>query len=342
MTQSANDCKMLNRPAIDEAVTQMLREAAPGRAEVAARRCQALEPAYWRALCPALTIEVSAPAASQTIDAARIDAAFRQADRDGYFRLDAAYPTSLVGSMLHAVESLRGEGWHPAFAFVFDEFWSVCRAPALIDVITKLLGPGFRQTSKTWCHYVTAARGAHGWGPHMDDAAGRRKLTVWIPLTDATVENGCMYVVPKSCVPADLTERWPSLETVTKQEAAALLQGARALPARVGSIVGWDMGVLHWGSTVQTAEIPRVSVSFDFISGAELPAEGERPLLPLNALPAFSERLISISRNILDYVRFEPTLVRHAELARLLLSDSRSVGTSILEHERRSRLDVAE
>ena len=77
-----------------------------------------------------------------------------------------------------------------------------------------------------------------GW---LDD--GRPGLiTVWIALTEATVDNGCMYILPTDLdptVPDDLKAREIGRYT---------LPGIRAMPASPGSMFCWSTRLLHWGA----------------------------------------------------------------------------------------------
>src|SRR5207244_2616081 len=106
--------------------------------------------------------------------------------------------------------------------------------------------------------------GASGWPPHCDDANRPNRVTVWIPLSDATLDNGCMYVVPRDRAAAD---------------ADARLQACRALPAAAGSILGWNFDVLHWGSTCTRPGEPRIAISQEFIAPGAATAADELPLV---------------------------------------------------------------
>jgi hypothetical protein len=65
-------------------------------------------------------------------------------------------------------------------------------------------------------------------------------LTSWIPLSDATPQNGCMYVVP-----AHLDPHYGKPTTPRSQLPDLSL--ARALPVRPGDYLVWNQAVLHWG-----------------------------------------------------------------------------------------------
>lgn len=95
-----------------------------------------------------------------------------------------------IQRMRERIETLRAKDWPPVFAFVYDEFWHVARAPFLAHVLSQALGPGHLQLPNLWAHYVYPNNA--GWSPHVDGRYGADKVSLWIPLSDATVSNGCM------------------------------------------------------------------------------------------------------------------------------------------------------
>src|SRR5207249_8180516 len=95
-----------------------------------------------------------------------------------------------------------------------DEFWTIARTQSLKRLLTALLGSGYVQDSVVWTYYVIPRRGSAGWPPHVD-GNGEQRVTVWIPLSDSTLENGCMHVVPRNLVPDSLPadfKRWDSIK----------------------------------------------------------------------------------------------------------------------------------
>jgi hypothetical protein len=206
---------------------------------------------------------------------------------------------------------------------VYDDLWQILRAPSLRRLMERALGPGYRHSPRVWAHFVPAEKGASGWPPHVDGGSGTHtadRLTLWIPLGDATLENGCMYLVPKHLLPAsapdDFASAMGSLDAATWR---AMLQGARAVPVRSGAVVAWDFQVVHWSSLAGEAEAPRVSLAIECLGERIAPAPSEEPLLDPAALPPFAERLRAIARGLLSYDRFEPPMLRFAGLARAIL-----------------------
>jgi phytanoyl-CoA hydroxylase len=93
--------------------------------------------------------------------------------------------------------------------------FSTLRAPAILDAIESLIGPEIYSNPTQHVRlkppeHLTPVDpttgqvqlGATPWhqdnGVLLEDADESEIITVWFPLTDATVENGCLAVVPRS------------------------------------------------------------------------------------------------------------------------------------------------
>lgn len=92
----------------------------------------------------------------------------------------------------------RGGGGHAG-----EELFKVITHPKLIAKVESLVGPEIvgssvyriRPKVPDWAHGVVAWHQDSGYfARHCDD---RLVLTCWMPLVDATVENGCLYVLPR-------------------------------------------------------------------------------------------------------------------------------------------------
>jgi hypothetical protein len=150
-----------------------------------------------------------------------------------------------------------------------------------------------------WLWNVDPAKGEAGWKPHRDrghlalrDDGGPISLTTWIPLSDATPLNSCMYVVPAH---AD-----PTYGTPRENEIHFELPAIRALPAKPGEILVWNQAVLHWGSrTSHRATESRISMAFEFQATDSKPFN--TPILASDKPVPFDLRLRLISKQILQY-----------------------------------------
>jgi hypothetical protein len=293
-------------------------------AEIAAHLDLALSPAHWAALAPDLDAGCSSGSLeTRGLDADERDAALRLLAAEGWLRTEPFLAPDLIAAMRRAILRVVAAGWHPVFAYVYDELWQILRAPSVRAIAAAALGPGYHQSPRVWAFCVRAEKGAAGWPPHVDGGAGTHtadRITLWIPLGDATLENGCMYLVPKDLVPARTADDFASdMSAIDAHTWRAMLQGARAMPARAGSLLAWDFQVVHWSSFAGAPDAPRVSLAVECLGEQVTPTPSELPLLDPEAIPPFAERLRAIARGIVSYERFEPATLRYVGLARAIL-----------------------
>lgn len=281
----------------------------------------ALERAYWQRLNPALSIGIQRPATpfeTAPLDEPQTARQLERLHREGYFQTSPVLALAVLQRMRLAIDKIRAERWPAVFAYVYDEFWEVVRSPSLVRLITGFLGEGYRQNSRIWAFYVPAARGARGWHPHAD-SGDESRLTVWVPLTEATLDNGCMYLIPRDRLPDDLRGNYLELESVNRAQLDRLLQSTRAMPSPAGAYLGWNHDVIHWGSVSTGYGEPRVSLAVEFVGRGVDTLPDESPLFDgLTTLPPFAERLRAIARGLRVYAGYEPANMKFGELGRLL------------------------
>jgi phytanoyl-CoA dioxygenase PhyH len=254
--------------------------------------------ATWAELCPELAIEQSAPAAPllHVDDAARAEL-WNALLNDGWFQLPPTLPAAITAPMAAAVQNIVSRCIPAVFAFVFDEFWHL--SAYIEELLAAVLGPDFRVLPDFWAWCIQPHRGEKGWRPHRDkgyetlrDNGLPKSLSIWIPLTDANADNGCMYVLP-AC-------RDPNYRARRSSTTVESVQEVRALPAAAGSILGWNQALLHWGGRAnERAASPRVSFSIEYQRGDEPPLN--QPLLDPRRAPPFERRLGLIGKQILQY-----------------------------------------
>ena len=82
----------------------------------------------------------------------------------------------------------------------FQWAWDLCTHPRLLDCLEQLIGPDILLTSTRVFYKHGRTSSYVGW--HQDGITQRledgRAPAVWLGLTAATVENGCLRVVPRS------------------------------------------------------------------------------------------------------------------------------------------------
>ncbi|WP_339780822.1 phytanoyl-CoA dioxygenase family protein [uncultured Thalassospira sp.] len=216
---------------------------------------------------------------------------------EGYFLLHDVLPVAVLGQLRAAIERLVAARLPVAMIYLYDEAWQVFAA--LRPLLSHFLGDKIALLPHFWAWYVDPAQQGRGWPPHRDyqgqsaiDDDMLISLSLWVPLSDAIPENGCMYVLPRSF------ERCYDFPVTKPQDVA--LQDARALPARPGAVMGWRQDVYHWGSRASRfATSPRISLSLEFQNAAFDPL-GD-PLLDLERPPCFHDRLTLIAGQFEKY-----------------------------------------
>lgn len=93
--------------------------------------------------------------------------------------------------------------------------------------------------------------------PEADEAT---ILTVWLPLTDSTVENGCLRVIPGS-QRAGLADHCPSDRGVRIPPASIDLDKATPLPIRAGGFLMMHQRTVH--SSLENVTDDEVRISLD-------------------------------------------------------------------------------
>jgi hypothetical protein len=221
---------------------------------------------------------------------------------EGYFQLPPVDWQLPIDLMIALIAKLDAAGIPVPFAFVYDEFWAM--SVKLHRLLEPQLGPGYLRLPDFWVWYVDPRRDDRGWKPHRDKTVGTLRpdgsplsLTAWLPLTDATTLNGCMYMVP--------ADRDPTYNTPQQGQWNFDYQDVRALPAAAGSILIWNQAVLHWGSHGSPREAnPRISLAFEYQS-SEIPPFNQ-PVMQPHAIPGFEMRLRLIAKQILQYQHMYP------------------------------------
>jgi hypothetical protein len=289
--------------------------------EVARRLKQARDPAYWRELNPELSVASRKDGAA--MEAAGASAAAEHSVSDfkasGWMGLGPLLHEEAASAMRRGLETVRDHGWPEVFAFVYDEFWLAQRLPSLVTFLSGVLGEGYKQVPHVWGHYVLP--GTKGWKPHVD-GTGRNRVTVWIALTDATLENSCMFLIPDDKVAPDVAKNFPSVKTLVSGDLVSMLQHVRVLPAVPGAALSWHHEVIHWSSESKISGTPRISFSQEFIAGDAVPSRAESPLMNAVAMPTLDERLQIAARAIQAYCWNSSRALRFLGFANQILLNS--------------------
>ena len=293
-----------------------------------------LDAGYWRALCPWLHVEDAEfrkrfTTAQMPCSADLIDECRDRMQADGYWTV-AACATDETGQthlrwavslsdLARAVTTLVEHGWPVNFLIVYDEFWLMIHQLKTLVLLTS----GNRLSMDFSVFHVVA--GGQGWPPHRDRGDDTmhafrpdttpQYCTTWIAITDATVTNSCLHVVPKGHDPGylggDPVGASP-MAAILAHGGDAALQHIRSLPCDAGSVIQFSHRLLHWGSSTESGpavawrsepEAPRIAISF-----ASTDQTFERPFMDsaLLPLPPLAARAPLVASLLLFYVQNDP------------------------------------
>lgn len=256
--------------------------------------------AFWRELVPELAalspLSVANPA---PVTPDMIKSASASLNADGYLQLPPIFSDDQLAPLRSGLSKLETAGIPPVYIYVYEHPWALFAH--LGPLIAHFLGEHYALLPNFWAWHLPLTPGASGWPRHRDCDAETRfpgadgwqslmSLSFWLALTDATPENGCMSVLPRS---------W---------EANPAKSDGRALPAKAGSVLGWTQDLYHWSNPVQDTALlgrhpRRMSLSLEFQNRAFQPMA--QPLLDLQAPPPFKQRLELVRQQFAKYHHME-------------------------------------
>jgi hypothetical protein len=202
---------------------------------------------------------------------------------EGYVWGGTVVPARETEALAEGMRRLVAAGWPPVCIFTCDLAWLVvdrlwAHAEAMLggDGEEVVLEPSLAAFKLEAASDAAGKRyvGNNFGQPHRDytyaDVHGSDDtseapgvVSVWLPLVDVTLANGCMYVVPKS---AD-EGRGGRLEASAAVTPKFDRKGVRALaPAGAGTLLAWAGNTIHWGTgcSKEAAANPRMSLAFVF------------------------------------------------------------------------------
>lgn len=259
---------------------------------------------YWCSLNPELTISES-PKFTATLDfpQSQLDRISERIHHDGYIHEGPILAPNEYQTIRDGIKKLVEQGWPVAFIYIYDEVWDLFHK--LDPFLKHFLGDHYGLLPHFWAWHVTTddQGDTSGWPAHVDYPGECAffddflvSLSLWIPLTDATPENGCMNIVPLS--------RHKTYDPPIKEPTDILLQDVRCLPAQAGSLLGWRQDLWHWsGRSSKYAKEPRISLSLEFQNTAFDPLCP--PLFQLDCPPSPNERIQLICGQFAKYDHME-------------------------------------
>lgn len=317
---------------------------------------------FWQAICPHLSIgddaedEESSNKQGETVMILQQEAERRRQGliQEGYARVDQPLNPILIGKLLRGVEALQSAGYPASFIFLFDEAWELAKQSQ--HIMQQSTHPSNRFNYDILAWYIESG----GFSPHRDrqpqdakasfhsasatttaeeeeekETEGAQQnlqakfVTHWIALSDATPENSCLYVIPRSYDPGylegDIETEDPLRRALPDKQA---FQHIRCLPRPSGTSLLFTHRIIHWGSAREASSTmpPRVAISFvcsdpgyekTYLTWFSLPKDNDKESEPSNARPIsppFAIRLLLVCAQLLIYYqRFDlPKETLHA------------------------------
>ena len=207
----------------------------------------------------------------------------RAYDTDGYFVLPGAVDPATVDAVADALAPLDREvvdflHTQPSGRFSIAGLDTVsiaihavlrspvlrdfCAAPRFADLCLDLIGPDARLY---WDQAVY--KRPHGVEPvlwHQDNGytyvEPQAYLTCWVALDDATLENGCVWVVPGAHRTGTLAHRDTPIGFECFDDDTARAAGAVAVPVRAGSIVVFSSLTPHATGPNTTGDVRKAYI----------------------------------------------------------------------------------
>lgn len=252
---------------------------------------------FWRRLAPELTISDAQPGKTLLRPTGKSDQDAKRLLNDGFFHLKQPGLKAPVGKIAAAMDRIVTAGLPAAFIGVYDEVWSmIAQLNGVLDGVfdgKAAMVPDFWASHSVASAGLPAGRKRPGQGVFPDGTA--KNVTVWLPLTDATPDNGCVYVVP-----AGQDRNYGKAKS---ERADASLPGIRALPAKAGDVLIWTGETYHWQARPDrhNADGPLLSLTWEFQSHEAAPLEG----LLLDSYPyvPFETRLGLLARQMPQHSR---------------------------------------
>jgi phytanoyl-CoA dioxygenase PhyH len=249
-------------------------------------------PEFWRRLAPELTISDAQPLHELIRPTSKSDRERMRLVDDGYLRLNQPGLKTPVAKIAVAMDRIVNAGLPAAFIGVYDEVWTV--VAELNGVIGGMFDGKAAMVPDFWASHTVAntgiAAGRKRGGNGVFSDGTPKNVTVWVPLTDATPDNGCVYVVPAG------QDRNYGKEGASRADAS--LPGIRALTAKAGDVLIWTGETYHWQGRPERAhhDGPLMSLNWEFQCRDEAPLEG----LLIDSYPyvPFETRLALLARQM--------------------------------------------
>ena len=187
---------------------------------------------------------------------------------DGYTIFKQLLPHDIFPTLNDVFDDLKSNQLKPVGIVTHPMYWAITQA--LNDIVLQLLNEPYHVLPETWAWDIEPGKHQKGWAPHREKAFSTvrsdnrpNSVSLWIPITSATPENSCMYVLPACDDP-----NYPVGPTSFEYP----LQSIRALPAEPGDVIVFNHNLIHWGSqSSQWASHPRRAMAYECQISSQVP-----------------------------------------------------------------------
>jgi phytanoyl-CoA hydroxylase len=168
---------------------------------------------------------------------------------------------------------------HETPMHISDTVFGLITAERLLDVVAPLIGPEIISNPVQHIRMKLPERalssegessslaGSASWhqdlGVLTEEADTATILSVWVPITDATVENGCLKVIPGSHR-RDLLDHCPTGRDLGIPDKLLTLQDAVPVPMRAGSALIFGQQLIHGSLDNVTSDQVRISMDLRY------------------------------------------------------------------------------
>lgn len=247
---------------------------------------------FWRRLAPELTISDAQPGGGPPHEKPNHEATRMRLVNDGFLHVQQPAPNTDFDKIAAAMGRIVNAGLPAAFIGVYDEVWSaIANLNGMLDGLfdgKAAMVPNFWAGHSVANAGFGAGRTRGGNGVFSDGTP--KNVTVWMPLTNATPNNGCVYVVP-----AGQDRNYGKSDS---ERADASLPGIRCLPAQAGDALIWTGEVYHWQARPDRHNLdgPLLNLTWEFQSLDAKPLEN--PLIESFPYVPFETRLGLLARQM--------------------------------------------
>jgi hypothetical protein len=201
-------------------------------------------------------------------------------ERQGYYMWPGV--TVQMVNLSQYVQNLVDDGWPASFVFLFDQTWDIVfdlwdhAAPLLGQeclleptFLASFSSPGTPKSvaCKLSSNLHEPTRNYSYQESTFSDGY-ERLLQAWVPLTDGTLDGGCLAVVPKE-FDSKFCFDGPNLPVEYRPELGCNtlnfdLAGIRSIPAPAGSVFLLRGNLIHWTTRPKSSELPQASLTCSF------------------------------------------------------------------------------